>query len=92
MAVRSARCPLCERTAQVPDWSPGEDWKTIEGCACRPNGFLVEAGVWSTLPGRTPLVRQRLSDRLRAYPAEALVRLRSDPTQREGLVLEALPL
>jgi hypothetical protein len=30
---------LCARAATIADWSPVQDWLTVEGCTC--GGFFV---------------------------------------------------
>jgi hypothetical protein len=57
-------CVLCTRAATITDWSPVQDWLTVEGCPC--GDFFVWAGLWrQRFPGMPERERQELAARVR---------------------------
>jgi hypothetical protein len=71
VTATTASCALCvcARAATIADWSPAQDWLTVEGCTC--GGFFVWKGVWEfRIPNLTEGERQDLAVRVRSVRAK----------------------
>ena len=64
-------CLVCLTPASIADWTPIQEWLTVEGCGCE--GFFVSRNLWRSRLVRLPAwERQELAERIRAW------RLRGD--------------
>ena len=61
-------CLLCDAPATIADWTPIQEWLTVEGCGC--GGFFISKGLWaSRMASMGALEREELAERIRTWRA-----------------------
>jgi hypothetical protein len=71
MITSDGPCLVCLAPATIAEWTPIQEWLTVEGCECE--SFFVSKNLWSSRLVRLPAwERQELAERIRTW------RLRGD--------------
>ncbi len=62
-------CLVCNAPATIADWTPSQEWLSVEGCGC--GDFFISKGLWGArlLSMQAPK-REELAKCIRAWRAQ----------------------
>jgi hypothetical protein len=68
VTTRDGPCLVCQAPATIADWTPIQEWLSVEDCSC--GGFFITKALWSArLVGMRAPEREELAERIRTWRA-----------------------